>query len=308
VALSAGGEETLTFDSCIIATGAQTRLLPGTALSGRVVTYEEQIMTPELPGSVIIAGAVIALRRPVGAGSATVLGFRLQYHPVGGSDQFVLAAGIVEDACGPRVATAEAPGAVALELAGQAGGLLCVVNPVERHLATRVRYTIPGTSEQVSIPVCLPAVEIDGRGARLLPIGIDLGGGRRLRHATAELIERTATDDGSLRLSFAMAPGGRFEVAIDGPPATVVVPGGRAARIDEEVVARPWREGSATRTSRWCASDRPSLMSSETACSCATPAGASSRASARSTTRSLRRSTSPRPAGFTTASPVRPKS
>src|SRR6478735_8686553 len=57
VALSAGGEETLTFDSCIIATGATTRLLPGTSLSDRVVTYEEQIMTPELPGSVIIAGA-----------------------------------------------------------------------------------------------------------------------------------------------------------------------------------------------------------------------------------------------------------
>jgi dihydrolipoyl dehydrogenase len=52
-----GGEETLTFDSCIIAAGAQTRLLPGTTLSDRVVTYEEQIMTPELPGSVIIAGA-----------------------------------------------------------------------------------------------------------------------------------------------------------------------------------------------------------------------------------------------------------
>jgi dihydrolipoamide dehydrogenase len=57
VELSGGGEETLTFDSCIIAAGAQTRLLPGTTLSDRVVTYEEQIMTPELPGSVIIAGA-----------------------------------------------------------------------------------------------------------------------------------------------------------------------------------------------------------------------------------------------------------
>jgi len=55
--LSGGGEETLTFDSCIIAAGATTRLLPGTSLSDRVVTYEEQIMTPELPGSVIIAGA-----------------------------------------------------------------------------------------------------------------------------------------------------------------------------------------------------------------------------------------------------------
>jgi len=57
VELSSGGTETLTFDSCIIATGATTRLLPGTTLSERVVTYEEQIMTDDLPGSIIIAGA-----------------------------------------------------------------------------------------------------------------------------------------------------------------------------------------------------------------------------------------------------------
>lgn len=49
--------ETITFDHCIIATGATTRLIPGTALSERVVTYEEQIMTDQLPGSIIIAGA-----------------------------------------------------------------------------------------------------------------------------------------------------------------------------------------------------------------------------------------------------------
>jgi dihydrolipoamide dehydrogenase len=52
-----GGEETVTFDNCILAVGASTKLLPGTSLSDRVVTYEEQIMTSELPGSVIIAGA-----------------------------------------------------------------------------------------------------------------------------------------------------------------------------------------------------------------------------------------------------------
>jgi dihydrolipoamide dehydrogenase len=57
VALGAGGEETLTFDHAIIAAGTQTRLLPGTSLSERVVTYEEQIMTDQLPGSIIIAGA-----------------------------------------------------------------------------------------------------------------------------------------------------------------------------------------------------------------------------------------------------------
>jgi dihydrolipoyl dehydrogenase len=51
------GTETVTFDNVIIATGATTRLLPGTSLSERVVTYEEQIMTDSLPESLIIAGA-----------------------------------------------------------------------------------------------------------------------------------------------------------------------------------------------------------------------------------------------------------
>jgi dihydrolipoamide dehydrogenase len=57
VALSKGGSETVTFDDVIIATGTETKLLPGTSLSDRVVTYEEQILTRELPGSVVIAGA-----------------------------------------------------------------------------------------------------------------------------------------------------------------------------------------------------------------------------------------------------------
>ncbi len=57
VALSAGGERSISFDHCILATGATTRLLPGTSLSERVVTYEEQILTEELPGSILIAGA-----------------------------------------------------------------------------------------------------------------------------------------------------------------------------------------------------------------------------------------------------------
>jgi dihydrolipoamide dehydrogenase len=46
-----------TCDDLIIATGAKTRLIPGTSLSERVVTYEEQILTDELPGSIIIAGS-----------------------------------------------------------------------------------------------------------------------------------------------------------------------------------------------------------------------------------------------------------
>lgn len=57
VALNAGGTEDLTFDNAIIATGSSVRLVPGTSLSENVVTYEKQIMTRELPGSIIIAGA-----------------------------------------------------------------------------------------------------------------------------------------------------------------------------------------------------------------------------------------------------------
>ncbi|GGT56795.1 dihydrolipoyl dehydrogenase [Actinomadura citrea] len=52
-----GSSETVTFDNCIIAAGAHTKLLPGTSLSERVVTYEEQILSSELPGSIVIAGA-----------------------------------------------------------------------------------------------------------------------------------------------------------------------------------------------------------------------------------------------------------
>ena len=57
VTLNDGSSETVTFGSCIVATGATTKLLPGTQLSDRVVTYEEQILTEELPGSIVIAGA-----------------------------------------------------------------------------------------------------------------------------------------------------------------------------------------------------------------------------------------------------------
>jgi dihydrolipoyl dehydrogenase len=57
VALKDGGSDQLTYDQLIIATGATTRLIPGTELSERVVTYEEQILDEQLPGSIVIAGS-----------------------------------------------------------------------------------------------------------------------------------------------------------------------------------------------------------------------------------------------------------
>ncbi len=51
------GTTELTFDNLILATGATTRMIPGVEVSDNVVTYEEQILDPELPGSIIIAGS-----------------------------------------------------------------------------------------------------------------------------------------------------------------------------------------------------------------------------------------------------------
>ena len=57
VALEDGKNEELKTKNLIIATGAETRLLPGTELSDNVITYLEAIMSDTLPESIIIAGA-----------------------------------------------------------------------------------------------------------------------------------------------------------------------------------------------------------------------------------------------------------
>jgi len=57
VAGSDGSQTTVTADNVIIATGSRVRLLPGVNLSDRVVTYESQIMSRELPKSIAIIGA-----------------------------------------------------------------------------------------------------------------------------------------------------------------------------------------------------------------------------------------------------------
>ncbi|TWS21161.1 dihydrolipoyl dehydrogenase [Tsukamurella asaccharolytica] len=51
------GDQTVTGDNIIIDTGSTVRLLPGVSLSDNVVTYEEQILTRELPESIAIVGA-----------------------------------------------------------------------------------------------------------------------------------------------------------------------------------------------------------------------------------------------------------
>jgi dihydrolipoamide dehydrogenase len=57
VELNDGETRSVTFDHLVIATGATTRMLPGVEVSENVVTYEEQILDENLPGSIIIAGS-----------------------------------------------------------------------------------------------------------------------------------------------------------------------------------------------------------------------------------------------------------
>jgi dihydrolipoamide dehydrogenase len=57
VTKSDGTTEEVTFENVIIATGSTVRLLPGVSLSKNVVTFEEQIMTRDLPASIAIVGA-----------------------------------------------------------------------------------------------------------------------------------------------------------------------------------------------------------------------------------------------------------
>ncbi|OLT42026.1 dihydrolipoyl dehydrogenase [Serinicoccus sp. CNJ-927] len=52
-----GNSTQLTFDHLILATGSVTKMLPGVEVSKNVVTYEEQILDEELPGSIVIAGS-----------------------------------------------------------------------------------------------------------------------------------------------------------------------------------------------------------------------------------------------------------
>ncbi len=57
VAAEDGSSQDVTFDNCIIATGATAKLLPGTQKSDNVLTYQEMILAEQLPSSIIIGGS-----------------------------------------------------------------------------------------------------------------------------------------------------------------------------------------------------------------------------------------------------------
>lgn len=54
--LRAGGSRSLSFDHAVIATGSHVRMLPGVTLSDNIVSYEQQILSADLPESIVIIG------------------------------------------------------------------------------------------------------------------------------------------------------------------------------------------------------------------------------------------------------------
>jgi dihydrolipoamide dehydrogenase len=100
------GQDTITFDSCIIAVGATTKMLPGTQRTARVFTYEEQILSDQLPSSIVICGA-----GAIGTEFAYVLAnYGVQVTMVEYFDRMVPNDGIEEHADGVRVRVSPAGG------------------------------------------------------------------------------------------------------------------------------------------------------------------------------------------------------
>ncbi|MDQ6874563.1 MAG: beta-galactosidase [Actinomycetota bacterium] len=166
-----------------------------------------------------------AIRVRAGAGRVTVLGFRLQYVPTESAEHrdFLLAL-----LPGSPATSAEPAPVTAMQLRGPAGGLLCLVNPVEVPALARARYTRADGSSG-ALPAVLDGIDLDRQGARLLPIDLLLGPAAVLRSATWELVGRTLLDTGAVELRFATAGDARGEVVLSGPARDCSVDGGALA-------------------------------------------------------------------------------
>jgi beta-galactosidase len=174
-------------------------------------------------------GRPCAFTRIVGSGRVSLLGFNFQYIPNEQDDQFTFLERLVSDhGRRPLSTTCSNRRCVAMQMNGEGGGFLCIVNPVDLPAATTVRYTGPGdegTDRRASFPHLADAIPFDARGARLLPVGLRIHDDLRLRHATWEL---TGVRHGpeQTELEFATVMDEVGELAIDGAVAPTVVGGG----------------------------------------------------------------------------------
>lgn len=190
---------------------------------GDLIVVPGQISAIELPeGARPLAwdrdGRAVAFTRIVGQGRVTVLGFRLEYDPDGGGGAGRLCRQIVETGGRRRVASTESGQFAAFQLAGPAGGLVCLVNPVEVPGRTACWYTPaegPLGAEPRRLPAVMAAVSFFGRGARLLPVDRPLPSVGQIVQATAELVS-SREGAGSVELELDTPGGEAVEVVVRG--------------------------------------------------------------------------------------------
>jgi beta-galactosidase len=202
-----------------------------------VIAYTEQgqtlaaagvmCVTEPPPAATVLArdaetGRVCAFTREVGAGLFTYIGFPFRYTPTAGDGQHEFLRSLLP---GTRAAWATDLPFAAFQLQGEDAGLLCLANPLEIAGAPAAFYSANG--ERRRLPESLEGVPFAGRGARLLPVNVNLGDGLVLRHATWELTAAEVSGR-QITLTFA-APGGQpGEVVLEGSRETVRIEGGTA--------------------------------------------------------------------------------
>jgi beta-galactosidase len=166
-----------------------------------------------------------AIQVNAGAGLVTVIGFRLHYVPTESAEHRNFLLGLLPEP--PATAAVPAP-AMAMQLRGEHGGLLCLVNPVDVPVEARVRYTREdGTAG--ALPAVLDAIPLARQGARLLPIDVPLGPAGVLRSATWELAGLAQLHTGGVELRFLTAGDARGEVLLSGPVRKLAADGGSLA-------------------------------------------------------------------------------
>lgn len=188
-------------------------------------------------------GVPCAVSYAVGGGTMSVLGFRLGYNPNEETDHKDFLVSLVEDTTGPRTSWTSNPHLAAMQLSGDNGGLVCLVNPTPLPGATKVHWSPDDVAPGVRsiFPTQIEAIIMPELGAKLLPVQRRLRAGGELRYATWELLEET--DDGIL--VFATLGTGEGEVALTGDVNLTAVTDGElvfSTRTDDGlvIVARPW--------------------------------------------------------------------
>ncbi|MGH9093832.1 MAG: beta-galactosidase, partial [Acidimicrobiales bacterium] len=186
-------------------------------------------------------GQVCGFEVTAGDGRLTMLGWQLRYAPTAGPGQHAFTVRLAESGGRRRTAWTSGPPCCALQLAGRRGELLCVANPVELPCTTVVHYTLaerpggPDGGTRGRLPLLLDGLTLHRRGARLLPLALQLDGGLCLRHSTWELVGLdTSSDRATLVLDVPEAGGNatapRGELALTGPARAVSMTGGRVVR------------------------------------------------------------------------------